>query len=126
MDIMRWKINPNTNKRMNDQAEKAPASPSQLTLVNSRRLQALRKQATACEPAFPVPKTAKPDKTEDAETARLKRQMEQRLQEILAKYPQGKQRSLFKIRYGVSLEEFECLPIQQAAAILKIHSGRGF
>lgn len=111
---------------MNDQAEKAPASPSQLNLVSSGRLQALRKQATTSEPALPTPKSAKPDKAENEETAKLKRQIEQRLQEILAKLPQGKQRSLFKIRYGLTLEEFESLTVQQAAAILKIHPNRGF
>jgi hypothetical protein len=126
MDIMRWKINPNTNKHMNDQAEKTPTSPNQLTLINNNRLQTLRKQTTTYEPTFPMPKTTKPNKTEDTKTTKLKQQIEQHLQKILTKYPQNKQHNLFKIHYGMSLEEFEYLPIQQTATILKIHSNRNF
>lgn len=104
--------------------ETKSTGPTQLNLVNSRRLQELRKQSVAAgnaeAPATP-PVSAGPSVKEDAETAQLRREVDQRLQEILARLPAGKQRSLFKIRYGVALDELERLPIQRVAVILQIH-----
>lgn len=107
------------------QPETKSAGPTQLNLVNSSRLKALSKQSgtSAKDEACPVasPELIRPNPKEDAETARLRRQVDHRLQEILARLPAGKQRSLFKIRYGVALDELERLPIQRVAAILQIH-----
>lgn len=97
-------------------------SPNQLLLVRSSRLLALRdKAASSAEPAAPLPNS--PQSDEDAHTARLRRLVEQRLNAILATLPAGKQRSLFKIRYGIDLEQLHALPLQKAAEILKIKSG---
>ncbi|MGZ4957933.1 MAG: hypothetical protein ACXV7J_01660 [Methylomonas sp.] len=98
--------------------------PTQLNLVNSGRLQALRKQSGSPLKdegrMVDSPQFAEPNPKEDAQTAQLRRQVYQRLQAILAGLPAGKQRSLFKIRYGVALDELEKLPVQQVAALLKI------
>lgn len=100
------------------------ASPAQLNLVSSSRLQSLRKQATAYGDDAGNPSVlsqrVQPGKPDDAATKRLRQQVENRLQEIIATLPAGKQRSLFKIRYGVALDELEQLPVQKVAAILKI------
>jgi len=99
------------------------ASPAQLNLVNSSRLQSLRKQSLASETDNKQPST-KPNPQEDAESIRLRNQVNQRLAEILAKLPAGKQRSLFKIRFGVEIDELQQMPAKQAAAILKLTPSR--
>ena len=103
-------------------------NPMQLNLVNSNRLQLLRKQAMTSESgqiqqsASIGPSNANPE--DDAESIHLRNQVNQRLAEILTKLPAGKQRSLFKIRFGVELEKLEQMPVKQAAAILKIRLNR--
>lgn len=51
----------------------------------------------------------------------LARQMiDQRLQEILAGFPTGRQRSLFKIRYGADPENLKHRPIRDIVKLLHI------
>lgn len=90
----------------------------QLNLVNSNRLASLRQQASQATVPVPSKKPANP--SEDAETTRLRGLIEQRLSEIVRHLPTGKQSSLFKIRYGVTLEQFAQLPVKEAAELLKI------
>lgn len=98
-----------------------PTGPTQLSLVNSRRLQSLRRQAPPIENEQPAPsKKSHELRHEDAETARLRATVDQRIAEILAQLPAGKRRSLFKIRYGLGLDELEQLPLERVAALLKI------
>lgn len=100
----------------------------QLNLVNSSRLQALRSQPNASEPDQvrkpALEKISHLNHPEDAQNARLQQLLDQRIIEILAKLPTGKQRSLFKIRFGLELDEFKQLPIRRAAEILKINPER--
>jgi hypothetical protein len=107
---------------------KASPGPSQLNLVNSKRLQALRKQTSTIEEHTATGK--QPDASlnqataEDAETRRLRLFVRQCLADILAQLPAGKQNSLFKIRFGMSMHEFEQLSPHQAAEVLKIERRR--
>lgn len=93
---------------------------SQLNLVDSSRLQALRNKTTANRDATPSKRAGEQTNGLDAETARLRQQIQQQLSEILAQLPAGRQRSLFKIRFGITVDAIENLPPEQAAAILKI------
>lgn len=95
-----------------------------LQLVSSSRLLALRanSEAAQAQSSTATSKFTKPspDQGEDAETARLRRLIEQHLQRIMETMPSGKQQSLFKIRFGMSLDEIKALPPQKAAKQLKI------
>ena len=103
---------------------KPSSGPSQLNLVNSSRLRSLRNKTTQAQNNTAIEKQshASSEQTlkEDAETARLRRLIRQRLAEILAQLPTGKQHSLFKIRFGMTMDEFEQLTPRQAAAVLTI------
>jgi len=107
---------------------KSPYGPTQLNLVNSHRFQVLRKQAMRSESVRMQQSTAVSQSDanphDDAESMYLRNQVNQRLAEILAKLPTGKQRSLFKIRFGVELDKLEQMPVKQAAAILKIQPNK--
>jgi len=98
---------------------KSISGPSQLQLVNSSRLQALRNQSA---PAKTQPHTQPVNNAAaaDSETARCRQLVEQKLAQILATLPTGKQRSLFKIRFGVEPEALHAMSPQQAAKALKI------
>ena len=108
--------------------QSASAGRTQLNLINSSRLQALRKHSIAPEtnraPQSALPQAAKQSLQEDAETIRLRQLIEHRLKEIWANLPIGKQRSLFKIRYGVGFDELDQLPIQRVISILRIDLAR--
>lgn len=105
-------------------AKQRPADPTQLTLINSSRLQALRNTinstGSGISPAAVSKNADHLGQEEDAETARLRKLVEQQLATILAALPAGKRCSLFKIRYGMALDEFERLPVKHAAKILKL------
>ncbi|QPK65200.1 sigma-70 family RNA polymerase sigma factor [Methylomonas sp. LL1] len=104
------------------------SGPIQLNLINSTRLQTLRNQSSGAgqdphrQSAFK--NVGHPDHEEDAQTARLRQRIDQRVIEILSQLPAGKQRSLFKLRFGLELDELKQLPIRQAAEILKIKPDR--
>lgn len=101
--------------------ETKSSGPRQLQLVNSSRLQALRSKSAQTTESAKIQTPAKPTKpSEDPETARLRHLVEQKLSQILANLPAGKQHSLFKIRFGVELETLYSLPPQEAAKTLKI------
>lgn len=97
---------------------KHPTNPNQLNLVDSARLRALRNKTDA---------PTSSDRTgfgkpaiEDSDDTRLRAAIRQRLEDILAGLPAGKQRSLFKIRYGLELDDLEHLPPEKVAAKLRI------
>ncbi|WP_150049880.1 MULTISPECIES: hypothetical protein [Methylomonas] len=98
--------------------------PKQLNLVNSSRLQQLVKRPDA-EPSGDHPAACAPKPGVKADpNQRLRQLADQRLAQILAELPAGRQHSLFKIRYGFSVEEFERLPPEQMAKILKLIPGK--
>lgn len=98
---------------------KHPTNPNQLNLVSSERLRALRNKTGVHNIDKAGFGFAKPV-IENSDEARLRAAIRQRLDEILASLPAGKQRSLFKIRYGMELDNLEHLPADQIAAKLKI------
>lgn len=103
---------------------KSPSNrgPSQITLVNSQRLRALTSRAAESSPS--VPRTTKSATTGEDAAARLQREINQHVAEILSQLPPGKQRSLFKIRYGLYPDQLQNLPPSEAARILRLNSGR--
>lgn len=112
---------------MNSSSKPGNSGPQQLNLVNSSRLTALRQKASTAaseQSSAKLPKTAANTSREDAETARLRAQIQQQLTSILSQLPAGRQQSLFKIRYGVTPEQLLELPVKQAAALLKISPTR--
>lgn len=99
--------------------------PRQINLVNSKRLQALRSGSLVAEfgPSNrndSTPPLAGPD----AANEHLQLEVRRCLAEILRQLPPGKQRSLFKIRYGVYPELLESLPPNEAARILRLSPDR--
>lgn len=97
----------------------ATTNPRQLNLVHSKRLQSLTSASSRIDQAKHA-EIAATTLQDDPNAAYLLCQIQQRIAEILAQLPEGKHRSLFKIRFGVSLDELEKMSFQQAAAILKI------
>lgn len=90
--------------------------PNQLGLMNSSRLRAIRDKTQTIDTPSPKPKNSNAITSEEL----FREQINQCLADILATLPANKQRSLFKIRFGISLEELANLPMQDAANLLKI------
>jgi len=86
-----------------------------LNLVNSQRLKTLSKfnRNNACDPMT--------HQGENLQNEYPTRQLiEQQVSKILATLPAGKQKNLFKIRYGLTPEALERLPIDHAIKILEL------
>jgi hypothetical protein len=105
---------------------KSPTRATDSLLVNpgqSSRLQAMRQRAATANQPAPAP-TKADVKTKDEnlspELALARRLIDERLNEILSALPVGKQRRLFKIRFGMEPEEIKALPIKQVFALLEI------
>ena len=108
-----------------DQTAKKTAGVSSATVVNlgkSSRLQAMRDKAVVAETrAQPGPPANRIDDSGlSPELLLARRMIDQRLAEIWAKLPAGKQNSLFKLRYGVDLEQVRNLPIKRLVKLLQI------
>lgn len=99
-------------------------------LVNpgkSSRLQAMRDKAMSAQSATVIA-GQQPDKAVlHGKAAALSPEMllarqiiDRQLDEILAMLPAGRQKRLFKIRFGVELEQIRDLPIKHIVGILKI------
>jgi hypothetical protein len=103
---------------------KPPAGPAPLNLVNSSRLQALRSKTSDPVTEANNEQVHPQADSGNIEEQRLRTLVGQRLSEILADFPAGKQRSLFKIRFGHTVDEVEQMPSHQAAALLKSKAGK--
>lgn len=80
-------------------------SPTLVPLAKSKKLAALRQQAQAAQPV--VLKHTHKDRhlaarSDDTETllATARARIDARIDELMAAYPQGKQKKLFALRYG--------------------------
>ncbi|MDT4288179.1 hypothetical protein RO575_01285 [Methylomonas sp. MO1] len=107
--------------------DKSPTRPADSLLVNpgkSSRLQEMRQRAATANQPIPVPTQpafqAK-DEGLSPELALARQLIDQRLSEILATLPVGKQRRLFKIRFGMEPEKIKELAIKQIFAALEIN-----
>lgn len=109
---------------MTEHKDRPSTSASQLNLVNSRRLQALRKQVSGSAAPQAAESAAPTQPQESAKDSQLRRLAEQRLADILAQLPAGKQQQLFKIRFGITPDELQALPAKQFAEKLKIMPGK--
>ncbi|NOV28618.1 hypothetical protein [Methylomonas sp. ZR1] len=107
--------------------DKLPSRPADSLLVNpgkSSRLQEMRQRATTANQPAPAPTQPKLKATDESispELALARQLIDQRLTEILAALPIGKQRRLFKIRFGVEPEQIKDLAIKQIFAMLEIN-----
>ncbi len=89
----------------------------------SSRLRELRDKAQAAKAPEPVPSQFKPAECEpdmSPELVLVRQLIDKRLTEILSLLPAGRQRRLFRIRYGVELDEIKNLPIKRVIAMLKV------
>jgi len=91
----------------------------------SSRLRELRERAMAMKQPAAVAEQpqsigVEADKTMSPELLLARRVIDQRLAEIEAALPVGKQRRMFKIRYGVELEQIRDLPIKRIVGLLEI------
>lgn len=89
----------------------------------SSRLLAMRQKSIHSTPTDPtvtqsITKTAGEDT--DPQLLLARQLIDQRLVEILAGFPAGRQRSLFKIRYGTDPDILKQQPIRQIIKLLKI------
>lgn len=94
-------------------------------LAQSSRLREMREKALGAVAPSPAPKTTAPETSpSDAklspELLLARRLIDQRLAELLATLPPGKQNSLFRIRFGLELSEIKTLPIRRVFGKLKI------
>ncbi|WP_446811936.1 hypothetical protein ACH50O_10345 [Methylomonas sp. 2BW1-5-20] len=106
---------------------KSPSRPADSLLVNpgkSSRLQEMRQRATTANQPAPAPTQptfrAK-DENLSPELTLARQLIDQRLSEIMAALPVGKQRSLFKIRFGMEPAQIKALPIKQIFSLLEIN-----
>ncbi len=93
--------------------------------AQSSRLREMREKAQGVAVPSPTPRTTPPEASpNDAKLSpalRLARRLiDQRLAELLATLPAGKQNSLFRIRFGMELSQIKTLPIRQVFGKLKI------
>lgn len=93
--------------------------------AQSSRLRQMREKALGATAPSPAPQTSKPETSpNDAklspELLLARRLIDQRLAELLATLPAGKQNSLFRIRFGLELSQIKALPIRQVFGKLKI------
>ena len=90
----------------------------------SKRLQEMRDKAKAANlaaaPAPPPIKTRESAQNISPELALARQLIDQKLTAILASLPAGKQQSLFKIRFGISLAQIKQLPIKRVISLLQI------
>lgn len=96
-------------------SDSATPSTQSLNLVNSQRLKALNEsnRNNTCDPIT--------HQSESHQIEDQKRQyIAQQVAKILATLPAGKQKNLFKIRYGLTPEALQRLPIEQAIKILEL------
>lgn len=105
---------------------KGGAGPVAVGLAQSSRLREMREKVNAGTPLRPDRAAAKisADKQSQGLSPELllaRQLIDQRLAEILAGLPAGKQRSLFKIRFGVEIEQIKHLPIRGAVSLLAIN-----
>lgn len=84
----------------------------------------MRERAAANQAAPPPPPASKVlvnDENLSPELALARQLIDQRLAELLASLPAGKQRSLFNIRFGMEPDKIKELPIKQIFALLEIN-----
>lgn len=98
---------------------------SEIILQKSSRLQAMRASVTGAKPETapvkPVQIPVNNDKKFSPELLLARQLIDQRLAELLANLPVGKQQGLFKIRFGMTPEQIKQLPLKQIFSKLAIN-----
>ena len=113
-----------------ENVKKQTAGAASSVLVSqgkSSRLQAMRDKTMAAELAAPsagLHQNKAVDSSLSPALLLARQLIDQRLAEILASLPAGKQQRLFKIRFGVELGQIKDLPIKRIVVVLKISHTR--
>lgn len=94
-----------------------PNAPNELNLVNSARLRAIRDQQSQ-NTVQAAKAVARQPENSDLRIAQAL--IDSALHELLSQLPEGKQRSLFKIRFGVDPAELKQGSILEALKLLKL------
>lgn len=97
----------------------ASGKSSRLLEMRKKSMQTHSSDATAangCEHSATRPA----DKDADPQLVLARQLIDRRIAEILADFPAGRQRSLFKIRYGTDPENLKQQPIHAIAKLLNI------
>lgn len=95
-------------------------APNELNLVSSSRLKALRDKQLQEQAGKAHSSPAKTSKAETSDLAVAQQLIDSALQQIISQLPVGKQRSMFKIRYGVDPADVKQLPILDVFKLLNI------
>ena len=98
---------------------------SEIILQKSSRLQAMRASVTDTKPqpapVKPIQIRVDNDKKLSPELLLARQLIDQRLAELLANLPVGKQQGLFKIRFGMTPEQIKQLTLKQIFSKLAIN-----
>ena len=97
-----------------------PSDLSLLTPSKSSRLQAMRDKTATAETVDHEHSATAATLPISPELVQARRAIDQRLMEIMARLPPGKQRRLFKIRYGVEPDQIKTLPLKNVLKLLEI------
>lgn len=98
---------------------------SEIILQKSSRLKAMRASVMGTKPEAvlvkPVQTPVNHDKKFSPELLLARQLIDQRLAQLLANLPVGKQQSLFKIRFGMTPEQLKQLALKQIFSKLEIN-----
>lgn len=93
----------------------------------STRLMALRQKAMGSSAPVPekIPKTELAelkglDRATKDEFLQVRRAVDERLADILKKYPANKQARFFKIRFGMSVEQLKALSMKEICSVIEL------
>ncbi len=112
---------PNTTPNPMNKQKPGMTSSTLLASGKSSRLLEMRNKSLNPEPCKAVREVVTPDSnTQDSALFIARQIIDRQLNAILSALPAGKQRSLFKIRYGIELEQLKQQPIKQIIRLLKI------
>ena len=95
-------------------------APNELNLVSSSRLKAMRDQQLQAQAGKAKAVQARISEKETSDLAVAQQLIDSALQQIISQLPVGKQRSMFKIRYGVDPADVKQLAIADVFKRLNI------
>ena len=89
----------------------------------SRRLQAMRTNTLSAQTPAVKSGNSEADSRNSSlspDLIMVRQMIDQKLAEILASLPAGKQKRMFKIRYGIDIDLIKQLPIKNVLSLMKI------
>ena len=95
-------------------------TPNELNLVSSSRLKAMRDKQLLEQGGNAKTVHAKTSQAETSDLAVAQALIDAAIHQIITQLPVGKQRSMFKIRYGLDPSDLKQLPIPDVFKLLNI------